>query len=119
MSDLKEILLELELSLVNQDNRSSEEKLNELLSEDFIEYGSSGGIYTKEITISSLTAGPSPIYEIYDFEFVYLSEIYAQTRFKTDRVDLNGTRLTSLRSSVWRLTKGKWQMCFHQGTPIR
>lgn len=119
MKSLSQTLLELELNLVNQDNRSSAEKLNELLADDFIEYGSSGGIYNKEVTISSLTEGPSPTYEIYDFEVVSLSEDYAQTRFKTNRIDLDGTELTSLRSSIWRLTNDKWQMCFHQGTPAR
>lgn len=119
MNELKDTLYQLELSLVNQDNRSSAEKLNELLADDFIEYGSSGSIYNKEITISSLTSAPSPTYTIYDFEIVQLSDTCAQTRFKTDRINLDGTKLTSLRSSIWKKTNSKWQMFFHQGTPIR
>ncbi|WP_133134913.1 hypothetical protein [Legionella nautarum] len=25
----------------------------------------------------------------------------------------------AMRSSVWRLTGGKWRMVFHQGTPVK
>lgn len=119
MNELKDILYQLELSLVNQDNRYSIDKLNELLADDFIEYGSSGSIYNKEITISSLIGAPSPTYEIYDFEVISLSETFAQTRFKTNRTNLDGTKLISLRSSIWKKTDGKWQMYFHQGTPSK
>ncbi|MEN9649457.1 MAG: hypothetical protein RL094_424 [Candidatus Parcubacteria bacterium] len=119
MNELKDTLYQLELSLVNQDNRSSAEKLNKLLADDFIEYGSSGLIYNKEITINSLTSAPSPTYKIYDFEIISLSETFAQTRFKTDRINLDGTRLTSLRSSIWKKTGNDWQMYFHQGTPVK
>lgn len=119
MNELKETLYQLELSLVTPDSRSSAEKLNGLLADDFIEYGSSGSIYNKEITIDSLTTTPSPSYKIFDFEIIPLSDMYAQTRFKTDRTNLDGTKLTSLRSSIWKKTNGKWQMCFHQGTPIK
>ncbi len=119
MNDLKEILYQRELSLITPDSRSSAGKLNELLADDFIEYGSSGSIYNKGITIESLTDGPSPIYKIYDFEVFTLSETFAQTRFKTDRTNLDGTELTSLRSSIWKKTNGNWQMFFHQGTPVK
>jgi hypothetical protein len=119
MNELKDTLYQLELSLVNQDNRSSADILNELLADDFIEYGSSGSIYNKEVTINSLTGAPSPTYEIYDFEAISLSEAFAQTRFKTNRTNLDGTKLTSLRSSIWKKSNGKWQMCFHQGTPSK
>lgn len=119
MNELKEILYQLEVSLVNQDNRSSAEKLNELLADDFIEYGSSGSVYNKEITMSSLTSAPSPTYKIYDFEVCCLSETFAQTRYKTDRINIDGTKLTSLRSSIWKKTGKNWQMYFHQGTPSK
>ena len=119
MEDLKETLQKLETELITQSVRSSADNLNELLADDFLEYGSSGSIYTKEITMDSLTNEPSPSYEIYDFEVVSFSDDFAQTRFKTDRVNLDGTTLTSLRSSIWRKYNGKWQMLFHQGTPVK
>ena len=119
MNELKEILYKLELSLVTPDTRSSADKLNELLADDFIEYGSSGLIYDKEITIKSLTDVASPTYKIYDFEVFSLSETYTLTRFKTDRTNLDGTKLTSLRSSIWKKVNSNWQMYFHQATPVK
>jgi hypothetical protein len=119
MNELKEILYKLELDLITPDSRSSRGKLNELLADDFIEYGSSGSIYNKEMTIMYLANVQSPVYEIYDFEVVSLSEVYSQTRFKTNRTNLDGTKLTSLRNSIWKKVNGNWQMYFHQGTPIK
>ncbi len=118
MEDLKDTLYNLETELVTQAVRSSADKLNQLLADDLVEYGSSGGIYDKKITIDSLTNEPSPSYTMYDFEVVSLSDNLAQTRFKTDRTKPDGTQLTSLRNSLWRKQDGKWQMFFHQGTPV-
>ena len=119
MEDLKEMFLKLETELITQSVRSSVDRLNELLANDFIEYGSSGSVYDKKITIDSLTNKPSPAYKIYDLEAALLSDNFAQTRFKTDRINLDGTTLTSLRSSIWRKKDDMWQMYFHQGTPAK
>jgi len=35
------------------------------------------------------------------------------------RESASGNEWHSLRSSVWKLTDGRWQMIFHQGTPTR
>lgn len=119
MDTFTEHFYQLELSLITQSTRSSTEALTALLADDFIEYGSSGLVYTKEITIASLTDGPSPMYEIYDFEAIALSDSISQTRFKTRRVNLDGTELVSLRSSLWKKNGEQWQMYFHQGTPVK
>jgi hypothetical protein len=42
MENLKEIIYNLETSLLTPEVRMSVEKLDELIAEDFIEYGSSG-----------------------------------------------------------------------------
>lgn len=119
MENLKDTLYQLECELINQAVRSSADKLDELLADQFIEYGSSGRIYDKKITMDSLTNEPSPTYKIYDFEILSFSDDFIQTRFKTDRTNLDGSNLTSLRSSIWRKKDGKWQMFFHQGTPVK
>ncbi len=116
--ELKETILNLELSLLTPEVRSSREKLDMLLADDFIEYGSSGLVYDKKITLDSLTGGgKSPSYKLYDFELIPLSDSVVQARYKTDRTNLDGTMLTSLRSSLWKNNDGNWQMFFHQGTP--
>lgn len=119
MEKLSAILFELEHELIDQEVTSSADRLNTLLADDFIEYGSSGVIFDKKTVIDSLTNEPSSSYEIYDFEVIFLSDDFAQTRFKTDRTDTAGSKLTSLRSSVWKKRGDMWQMFFHQGTPIK
>ena len=49
--DLRRHLRDLEEQLVKPAARSSREKLEELLTEDFVEFGSSGGIHDREIDL--------------------------------------------------------------------
>lgn len=115
--ELVETIQNLELSLLATEVRTSREKLDLLLADDFTEYGSAGLVYHKRDTLENLTTNKSPEYYLYDFEIVQLSESVIQARYKTDRTNPDGTKLTSLRSSLWRNTNGNWQMFFHQGTP--
>jgi len=119
MKNLKEIIYKLETDLINPEVRSSLTRLNELLADDFIEYGSSGLIYSKSIILERLPQETSPIYNIYDFDIISLSENIIQSRFKTDRINLDGTKTTSIRTSLWKNSDNKWQIFFHQGTPIK
>ena len=119
MNDLKEVIYKLETSLLQQEVRSSVESLDALISNDFIEYGSSGLVYSKDIILKRLPQEVSPSYVLYDFEIVVLSENIIQTRFKTDRINLDNTKTVSLRTSLWRKSNNKWQIFFHQGTPIK
>lgn len=119
MEKLKEIIYELEKSLLTTEVRMSVEKLDDLIADDFIEYGSSGLIYDKKIILERLPQGNSPSYTLSNFEFIPLSENIVQTRFKTDRINLDKTNMTSLHTSLWRKDNDKWQMFFHQGTPIK
>ena len=118
MKETEEIIYNLELSLLTPEVRNSSEKLNQLLADDFIEYGSSGLIYNKKITLDKLPSDNSSVYNIYDFELIPISDSVLQTRYKTDITDSDGNKLTSLRNSLWRKVEGGWQMFFHQGTPI-
>lgn len=119
MENLKEIIYKLETDLLTPEVRNSKEKLNELLSDDFTEYGSAGLIYDKDIILERLSQVISPSYVLYDFDIVVLSKNIIQTRFKTDRINLDNTKTVSLRTSLWRNSNNKWQIFFHQGTPIK
>ncbi len=119
MNELKEIIYKLETDLLKPEVRSSIEKLDELLTNDFVEYGSSGLIYDKAAILERLPKGVSPSYILNDFEIIVLSENIIQTRFKTDRINLDNTKTISLRTSLWRKNGNKWQIFFHQGTPVK
>ena len=119
MKELEALIFELETSLLRQEVRTSVESLNILIADDFIEYGSSGLIYDKKNILERLPQGVSPTYNLYDFQCINLSENIVQTRFKTERTNLDNTMAISLRTSLWRKSGNNWQIFFHQGTPIK
>ena len=106
--------LNLELFLLSQEVRASQEMLSKILDNDFLEYGSSGRIYNKEIILERLPSSEFSPVEIYDFSIFQISENFVQTRFKTKEKNR-----TSLRSSLWKkYSDDDWKMIFHQGTVI-
>lgn len=86
------------------------------LSEDFKEFGSSGGIMDKNFLLDKITEqGIDQIYyDVKDFEAISLADDIVQTRFITTNLT-NGKQQN--RSSLWRNENGTWRMFFHQGTP--
>lgn len=104
------MLVELEVSLHTSEVRNSREKLDSLLSDDFMEIGASGTTYDKEQIINSLLKeAPSEI-NAKEFEFRKLSNELSQLVYRSE-----STRC-AIRSSIWRLEDGQWRMLFHQGT---
>ena len=108
---LREKILKLEQTLMYYRKKDFED----LLAEDFGEFGSSGKIYDKEIQLSPVTEhGCDEIqFNIVGFEVIELTDCLVQTRYKTEHKQ---TGKKSLRSSLWRLENNQWRLFFHQGT---
>lgn len=119
MEELKIQIYKLEMNLLKSETRTSIEKLDELLSNDFIEYGSSGLIYNKTMILKRLPKELSSSYTLSDFELIVLSENVVQTRFKTNRINLDNSKTISMRTSLWKKDNNRWQIFFHQGTQIK
>jgi len=110
---------ELEIMLLNINVRQNSEKINDLLADDFIEFGKSGRIYDKQSAIKSLSGESFVDHSIYDFKVKQLSEdifliTYQTTQGKTEEHPGTG----SLRSSIWKKYRNGWKIIFHQGTLI-
>lgn len=117
--EIKDTIFELENRLQQPDVRMSLEKLNDLISDDFIEFGSSGAVYTKGDVLKNLPASPEIRFVMTDFKIKILSSDIVQSTFKTEKTDIQTGKVTkSLRSSLWRNEGSKWRMLFHQGTPF-
>ncbi len=103
-------ILSLELSLLTIEVRESAQRVEELLSEDFTEFTSSGNEYRyhRGDIFNSPANG-----EIKDFSVRPLSDDCVLATYRFVRTDGNAT----LRSSVWQRTGGAWKIIFHQGTP--
>ena len=90
------------------------DELEKLLADDFSEIGSSGRLYDKEQAISLLTGGHLNPFTATDFSLRPLVPGLVLLSYRTDTK--TSPPITALRSSIWRLQNGKWQITFHQGT---
>jgi hypothetical protein len=106
-----------EESLLDPAVRRDRTMVAELLADDFIEFGSSGRIWTRD-EILDLLAGeiPAPIH-MTDFECTLLAGDVAMVTYRASRTDARtGIHISSLRSSIWTKKPGGWRLRFHQGT---
>ena len=115
---VKATLLALEEELLSSQVRSSEARLNELLADDFVEFGSSGRIYDKPSMIRELgESGFVASFDVGDFRLVMSRENVALVTYRCEvRSDSGEVIRISIRSSLWRLADDRWQLVFHQGT---
>ena len=104
----------LEESLLQPDVRKSN-RLVELLADDFVEFGSSGRIYTKRDLVEVLQAETPVVQATSEFKAVMLGPDAALLTYVV-RLEATPPRYT-LRSSVWKRDGDAWRMVFHQGTP--
>jgi hypothetical protein len=113
--------LEEELHL-NPEVRHSPDKVGDLLSDDFVEFGSLGGVFNKQQVIEALAqeGPPDPAIRLSLVDFNargFASDLILVT-YRIIHEGGAGTRQDSrLRSSIWKLIEGRWRMVFHQSTP--
>ncbi len=116
---LKEQFYKLENQLLQPEIRKSKDYIDLILADDFIEFGSSGRIYNKRQELEDLPTSPVYKWIITDFEVKSLSENITLVTYRAATYSNQNERIkNSLRSSIWKLNNGKWQMVFHQGTPL-
>jgi hypothetical protein len=114
----------LEEQLLRPDVRSSAEKVARLLADDFVEIGSSGRVFDKQKIIEALrdeaAEGRSPPQKADELTVRFIAENVALVTYRiVRRTSITGEEIQTLRSSIWKLIDGRWQMMFHQGTPAR
>ena len=113
----------LEQKLHRPEVRRSPDAVRALLADEFIEFGSSGRVYDKASIIEALASEPAAeaalTPDVHDFTAYPIAPntVLVTYRSSRNRPDGSGTR-TTLRSSIWKLIDGRWQMLFHQGTVV-
>lgn len=112
---LKAHLKALEESHLKPEVRTSSEKLDKLLADDFFEFGSSGKVTYKKDCLVEGGIGVRKL-TLHDFEIYPLSSDVVLTTY---RVRDETRKQDTLRSSIWKHIDGRWQMFFHQGTIIK
>lgn len=110
----QEELLALEQRLLDPAVRSSPAAVIPLLHRDFVEFGSSGRVYTKEMIVQMMVRETPGVVKIRDFEVRELTDDVALVTYRTIGNEGRETR----RSSVWVRRDSEWQIVFHQGTRL-
>jgi hypothetical protein len=107
----------LELLLMNPEVRRDRDRVAALLTDDFVEFGSSGRVWTRDSTLNLLGTETYTPPEVEDFACRMLSLKLVLATYRAVRKDATtGERTVTLRSSLWTKETGTWKMCFHQGT---
>ena len=111
-------LFDLEQQLLQPSTRRDATALTSLLAGDFREFGSSGRIYTRQQIIDQLAAESPRHITLSDPLCRQLAEDIALLTYRSTRTIALKAASHALRSSLWVRRDGRWQMLFHQGTPI-
>jgi hypothetical protein len=112
-------IFNLEKLLINPKIRKSRDTIDMIVSEDFIEFESSGCVYDKNGVINGLLGENENLMKISEFRIRQLDNYVIQATYVISKIDEeNGEIRNSLRSSIWRLIDENWQIIFHQGTNI-
>lgn len=112
-----DILKQLEEELWQDTTRFDIDKMEALLAPDFFEFGRSGRIYQREDTLNLFPHSIHATLPLPDFCIRLLSPDIAQVTYKS-AVTSDGIVLYANRSSIWSRSDRRWQLRFHQGTPV-
>jgi ribonuclease HI len=103
-------VIALERRLLTSEARLDRAALNELLHEDFCEFGASGRVFDRKAVIDTLLATDGGAADAHDFRATRLGPDAILLSYRSDS--------PSLRTSVWvRGADGAWRILHHQGTP--
>lgn len=109
-------LRRLELLLMDPAVRRDREHVSSLLTDDFVEFGSSGRVWTRDSILELLATETYEVPAVEDLACRLLGEDIALATYRSVRMKTTGERAVTLRSSLWKRESGSWKMCFHQGT---
>jgi len=111
------LLRQLEERLLQPDVRRSATDVAELLADEFIEFGSSGRIFTKQQIIEILRQETPTQLTLKEFRATTLAQGVVLVTYRAIRHGVSeGQAVYLLRSSIWKRREEQWQMIFHQGT---
>jgi len=119
----------LEEQLLQPAFRRDRAAVSALLADEFVEYGSSGRIFTKAQILDRLAAESPQRIEMADFAARLVAPDIALITYRAIRMphvcppladagsNSSAQPAVSLRSSLWVRRDHLWQVLFHQGTP--
>jgi len=114
----RDMLERLEEELWREETRFDIQRMNEVIAEDFFEFGRSGRVYQREDTLTFPRQPIDAALPLPDFKVRLLAQDVAQVTYNSV-VTHDGVVFRARRSSIWSRTPNGWALRFHQGTPIQ
>lgn len=111
-------LKRLEDDLWRSEVRFSPDKMDALLADEFLEFGSSGRIYDKRQILDTPTQEIGARLPLADFSARVLAPSVVLVTYRSIQRHADGSEKQALRSSIWTRTEHGWKLVFHQGTPV-
>lgn len=108
----------LEDQLLQPEFRRNRKAVSEILTDDFREFGSAGRIWNKQQILDLLESETLFHANVRDFAAKQLSAETSLVTYTASVTTAGVENFASLRSSLWVKRDGRWQMLFHQGTPM-
>ncbi|MGL5411361.1 DUF4440 domain-containing protein [Cetobacterium sp.] len=119
MKSIRDEIWGLENALLKSEVRKSAKMISEILSEDFIEFCSSGSEYhyKRGDIFQEVNDNKELDWKIIDFKVKKISDECILATYKLIKYDeVNENKKYSIRSTIWKQINRKWKMVFHQGT---
>lgn len=110
-------LRELEESLWVAQTRFDRAYMEQILSPEFIEFGRSGKVYSREDTLAAAYRDIRCTFPLKNFTAHLLEANVFLVTYVSETLEDGGV-LVANRSSIWIKTPAGWQLRFHQGTPV-
>lgn len=104
-----------ERELVDPKIRKDARRIQELLSDEFVEFGSSGKMILKCDLLDSVENPDTAMYQLSDFRFKTLGDAHVLVTYRSVTPP---PQQVAHRSSIWVKEKGRWKMLHHQSTVI-
>lgn len=114
----RETLEQQEQELWREETRVNTERMNELISQDFFEFGRSGRVWQRQDTVVAVPHTKDVVSPLPEFHIRLLDENIAQVTYDSAFI-YDGVVEYTHRSSIWSLTTSGWVLRFHQGTPFQ
>jgi hypothetical protein len=110
-------LLRKEQLLLDPDFRRDRSRVAALLADDFVEFGVSGRVWSRDAILDLLAAEDYVPPAMDEFACRPVADGVVLVTYRTVRSDPeSGQHDAALRSSLWTLQSGQWALRFHQGT---